>query len=98
MPVGGRDKLVGSIEGLIKSVQQSLDKVHARLETNDRYPPLRPLRLSQVNARLETERQSRDALQATYDKLVEKERKYYKLVREFQTEALRNEQLGAASG
>ena len=72
MAVGGRDKLVGSIEGLTQSVQQSLDK---------------------VNARLADETQKRDALQAAYDKLVEKERKYYKLVREFQSEALRNEQL-----
>jgi len=70
--VGGRDKLVDSIEGLTKSVQQNLDK---------------------VNGRFAEEVGKREALQATYDKLVEKERKYYKLVREFQAEALQNEQL-----
>ena len=61
-----------SIEGLTKSVAQSLEKVKQRLAD---------------------ETQNKDTLQAMYDKLVDKERKYYKLVREFQVEALRNEEL-----
>ena len=70
---GGRDKLVESVEGLVKSVQQSLDKVKARLAD---------------------EVAQKEAAQLQYDKLVDKERKYFKLVKEFQLECERNEQVG----
>ena len=70
---GGRDKLVESVEGVVKSVQQSLDKVKARLAD---------------------EVAQKEAAQLQYDKLVDKERKYFKLVKEFQLECERNEQVG----
>jgi len=47
---------------------------------------------------LEEEVHHRDGLQASYDRLVEKERRYYKLVREFQAEAMKNEQLVGSQG
>ena len=62
-----------SVEGLVKSVQQSLDKVKARLAE---------------------EVAQKEAAQLQYDKLVDKERKYFKLVKEFQLECERNEQAG----
>ncbi|KAL1527059.1 hypothetical protein AB1Y20_015743 [Prymnesium parvum] len=54
--------------------------------------------LIKVNTRLEEEVHHRDGLQASYDRLVEKERRYYKLVREFQAEAMKNEQLVGSQG
>ena len=35
----------------------------------------------------------REAVQARYDKLVERERKYFSLVRDYRAEATRNEEL-----
>ena len=66
-------QLVESVEGLVKNVQQSLDKATLRLK-------------GEVSAK--------DGLQQQYDKLVEKQRKYFKLVKEFQAECQRNEKLG----
>uniref|UniRef100_A0A7S3BSN1 Coiled-coil domain-containing protein 93 n=1 Tax=Haptolina ericina TaxID=156174 RepID=A0A7S3BSN1_9EUKA len=64
--------LADSIEGLTKSVAQSLEKVKQRLMD---------------------ETASKDALQAAHDKLMDKERKYYKLIREMQVELQRSEEL-----
>uniref|UniRef100_A0A7S4B525 CCDC93 coiled-coil domain-containing protein n=2 Tax=Chrysotila carterae TaxID=13221 RepID=A0A7S4B525_CHRCT len=66
-----KDKLVESIEGLVQSVQVSLEKVQQRLRDDLR---------------------SKDVLQQQYDEMVDKQRKYYKLVREFQEEAQKLDQ------
>lgn len=52
--------------------------------------------LHKVALRLEEEKARREAFGATYERLVEKERKYFKLVKDFQSEALRHEQLNHA--
>ena len=66
-------KLAETVDTLVKSVTQSLDKVKARLAEST---------------------SSKEAQQALYSKLVDKERKYSKLVKDFQLECERNEQLG----
>ena len=50
--------------------------------------------LDKVKARLAEEVAQKEAAQLQYDKLVDKERKYFKLVKEFQLECERNEQVG----
>lgn len=67
-----KDKIVESVETLLKSVQQMLHKVEARLSDA---------------------KTSHDAAQQRYDKLVEKQRKYYQLVKDYQLECQRNETL-----
>jgi len=71
---GNRDKLVESVEGLVKNVQQNLERVEQRLAS---------------------EHKEKEALQQQYDKLVEKQRKYFKLVKDFHLECQRNEELSA---
>ena len=71
---GNKDRIVESVEGLLKSVQQNLQKVEQRLK-------------DAVSAR--------DATQQRYDKLVEKQRKYFQLVKEYQAECQRNEMLSS---
>jgi len=67
-----KDRIVESVEGLLKSVQQNLHKVEQRLsETTS----------------------ARDATQQRYDKLVEKQRRYFQLVKDYQAECQRNETL-----
>merc|ERR1712060_254862 len=69
---GNRDKLVASIETLVKNLQQNLER---------------------VDHRLASELREKAALQEQYDKLVEKQRKYFKLVKDFHVECQRNEEL-----
>ena len=71
---GNKDRIVESVEGLLKSVQQNLQKVEQRLK-------------DAVSAR--------DATQQKYDKLVEKQRKYFQLVKEYQAECQRNGMLAS---
>mmetsp|Transcript_28970 Transcript_28970/g.58357 ORF Transcript_28970/g.58357 Transcript_28970/m.58357 type:complete len:345 (-) Transcript_28970:244-1278(-) len=69
---GNKDKIVESVESLLKNVQQMLQKVEQRV--------------TDAGA-------GRDITQQKYDKLMEKQRKYYQLVKDYQTECQRNEQL-----
>jgi chromosome segregation ATPase len=71
---GNKDKIVDSIETLLKSVQQMLNKVEQRLSSAT---------------------SSKDTVQQKYDKLVEKQRKYFQLVKDYQAECQRNEELAS---
>lgn len=51
--------------------------------------------LDRVKGRLVEEQQKKEAAQQQYDKLVGLERKYFKLVKEFQLECERNEQVNS---
>ena len=73
--LSAKEKLAESVDGLMKSVGASLDK---------------------VSQRLSDETASKLALQKKYDLLVEKQRKYFKLVKEYQSEAQKAEQLELA--
>ena len=66
-----------SVETIMKSVQQTVEK---------------------VNGRLADASATRDTAQQRYDKLVEKQRKYYQLVKDYQQEMTRNEELSSAQG
>ena len=74
---GSKDKIVESVEGILKSVQQSLAKSEQRLAD---------------------EAAARDAQQHTYDKLVEKQRKYYQLVADYQAECEKNAKISEQTG
>jgi len=69
---GSKDKIVESVEGILKSVQQTLAKVEQRLADGNG---------------------TRDAQQLTFDKLVEKQRKYFQLVADYQAECEKNARL-----
>jgi len=71
---GNKDKIVDSVESLLKNVQQMLHKVEQRVKDAAT---------------------SRDATQQRYDKLMEKQRKYYQLVKDYQAECQRNEELSS---
>ena len=53
--------------------------------------------LQKVETRLADETAARDEVQGKYDKLVERQRRYFQLVKDYQTEAQRNEQLSATA-
>mmetsp|Transcript_35315 Transcript_35315/g.92688 ORF Transcript_35315/g.92688 Transcript_35315/m.92688 type:complete len:598 (+) Transcript_35315:45-1838(+) len=71
---GNKDRIAESVEGLLKSVQQNLQKVEQRLSDAT---------------------STRNTAQQRYDKLVEKQRKYFQLVKDYQTECQRNEMLAS---
>jgi hypothetical protein len=70
-------------ERVVDSVESCVKSVQATLE--------------KVNARLSESREARDSSQQKYDKLVEKQRKYFQLVKDYQNECQRNEQLSAST-
>ena len=51
--------------------------------------------LAKAQQRLQEERSSRDAAQAAYDKLVEAQRRYFQLVKAYQLECQKNEEMAA---
>ena len=71
---GSKDKIVESVETILKSVQQTLAKVEQRLSDA---------------------KTTRESQQGKFDKLVEKQRKYFQLVADYQAEMDKNARLSA---
>lgn len=89
----GKDQLLSQFQVILEGVSKTVEKVTCSCDFLEH--PFAAKKKVQVQGDFEMEKATLDVKQTQYNKLVDEQRSYFKLVKMFQEECVKNEQMAS---